>query len=187
MPSGNWYDGAMIRFPFFHTSHAMAYERLAWLLAATSLAVAGLDSCRHHRHGEKVIAEHVQAGSPIEVYDCDQAAVRLWLGGKLSFKERSGVPLNKKEAKAVRRCIQAIRTGKRPWPDSPPDAASGNRYLFVSEGKVIFSIFHGKELVQYPLSQTNPALWEKTRQTLSRKLREASVVAPGLDEKKKGK
>lgn len=156
----------------------MAYRKLAWLLAAAALPVAGLDSCRHHGHAENVVAEHVPAGSPIEVYDCDQASVRSWLEGKLPFKERNGVPLDKREAKAVRRCIQAIRASKQPWPESPPDAASGNRYLFVSEGKVIFSIFHGKGLVQYPLSQTNPALWEKTRQTLSRKLHQASALAP---------
>lgn len=162
---------------FLHTVQTQVRLLPALLLVGAAMATLCLDSCRHHRNKETVIAEPVAAGAPITVYYCDQPTVRLWLENKLSFEEHPGIPLDKKEAKAVRSCIQTLRTSKLPWPESPADAASGSRYLFVSEGRVVFSIFQGKELVQYPLSQTNPALWAKTQKTLSRKLNEAAQAA----------
>jgi len=150
------------------------------LPAAALLAVVCLDSChsphrlRGHGAADPVAATRAAEGAPITAYYCDQAAVRLWLRDKLDFGKLRGVPLNKKEAQAVRRCIAAIRATGQPWPPCPQNAATEGRYLFVSGGQVIFSIFGSEGRIQYPLTQTNPALWAKTHKTLEHKLREAA-------------
>lgn len=137
-----------------------------------------LPSCRHHSRDE-VVAQQVEAGAPMTVYYCSADEVRQWLNGDLDWQGKAGgVRLKKKEVQAVRECIAAIRSGSQAWPPGPADAASSGRFLFVSEGKVIFSIFRGKELIQYPLTQTRPDLWARSRKRLEKALREASSPAP---------
>lgn len=164
----------MIGFPvsvFRASRRAAAFA----LPAVALLAVVCLDSCHsRHRPRDREAAAPKEEEAPITAYYCDQAAVRLWLRDKLDFGTLSGAPLNKKEARAVRQCIGAIRATGQPWPPCPQNAATGGRYLFVSGGRVIFSIFGSEGLAQYPLAQTNPALWAKTHKTLERKLREAA-------------
>lgn len=68
--------------------------------------------------------------------------------------------LNVKEATALKECIEFCRADPRMPPTMPSDAISAPQVMFFQNGELLTFVVGGS--FHYPVSITNPELWEKT-------------------------